>query len=782
MEDIIDTFLVRVEGCGPSGRSKLKRTMNKMANVFSFSKGKARHDVGSAIQDIMKKLEEVADRRSRYKIDDLMVKSSATTPSIDPRLNAMYKQVASLVGIEEPSKKLVSMLTARGDDVASPKKIVSIVGTGGLGKTTLTKAVYDKLKADFECGAFVPVGRNPSLRKVLMDILYELDKNKYANIHTKNKDERQLIDDIREFLVNKRYFIVIDDLWENESWKEAIELALPENSGSRIIITTRNSTVAEKIGDEVYKIQPLSDDNSKKLFYARIFGDEKKCLNDQSDEISNKFLKRCGGIPLAIITMASLLSGKAREKWSDVFTSIGFGKKMNEQVENTMKNTIKILSFSYYDMPSYLRTCLLYLSVFPEDSIIHKDSLIWKWIAEGFIQEPQGISLFELGERYFSDLVNRSMIQAIESEWNGMVYTCRVHDMVLDLICSLSSKENFVTIIDYDRGSVSTLPSSTRRLAQHNTTLEHTADASMVGMPQLRSFIISKGDGDKLAPLSSFKHLRVFDMQDCINVRSSHLVHLGSLLHLRYLGIGKTNVEDLPNEIGALKLLQTLNFEGSGITQLTPSISRLTQLVCLRGNYWMTAAPHWIGKLASLEELRVCLDSSDGNARAFLKALGSLRKVRVLWIGIGIVMDDDMERDFVLSLRKLHKLQNFLFNPANELDAVARTNMWGEAGFVLPQHLRSLDLEGFSFSWLPSCISAAHLPHLARLILSVDTMDQKGLEFLARLPDLSYLELVTKSTATVINISAGNGYFQKLRFCKIPSSMIQFQCKEEVLM
>ncbi|TVU23901.1 hypothetical protein EJB05_26288, partial [Eragrostis curvula] len=604
-----------------------------------------------------------------------------------------------------------------------------------------------------------------------------LTKNKYADIHTKNRDERHLVDDIREFLVNKRYFIVIDDIWENESWEERIELALPQNSGSRIIITTRNSKVAEKIGDEVYKIQPLSDDNSKRLFNARIFGDEKEYINNQSDEISNKFLKKCGGIPLAIITMASLLVGKPREKWSYVFTSIGFGKKMNEQVENTMKNTMKILSFSYYDMPSYLRTCLLYLSVFPEDSTVDKDSLIWKWIAEGFIQEAQGISLFELGEIYFNDLVNRSMIQAIEYEWNGTVYTCRVHDMVLDLICSLSSKENFVTIIDYDRGSLSTLPSSTRRLAQHNITLEHTADASMVGMPQLRSFIIRKGDGDMLAPLSSFKNLRVLDMAGCSNVRSSHLVHLGSLPHLRYLGIENTSVEDLPNEIGALKLLQTLRFTNTRITQLTPSISRLTQLVCLRGSYTMITAPHWIGKLASLEELQVCVDSSDGNAGAFYQALGSLSKLRVLWIGIDIVMDDDMERDFVLSLRKLHKLQNFLFNPS--YDAVARTKMWEEEGFVLPQHLRSLDLEDFCFSWLPSCISAASLPYLASLTLTVDAMDQKGLEFLARLPELCYLQLVTKSTATVINISAGNGYFQKLRFCRIPSSMIQFQCKEE---
>ncbi|GJN25742.1 hypothetical protein PR202_gb13609 [Eleusine coracana subsp. coracana] len=208
MEDILDTYLVRIEGCDdcePAGRSRLKHAMNKMANVFSFSKGKARHSVGTSIQSMMKRLQEVADRRARYKINDLLVNSSATTSTSDPRLKAMYNEVANLVGINESSKDLISKLSAgQGGDMTRRKKTVSIFGIGGLGKTTLAKAVFDKLRPHFECGAFVPVGRNPILTKVLEDILYELDKTKYEDIHTKKRDKRQLIDNLREFLVNKR--------------------------------------------------------------------------------------------------------------------------------------------------------------------------------------------------------------------------------------------------------------------------------------------------------------------------------------------------------------------------------------------------------------------------------------------------------------------------------------------------------------------------------------------------------------------------------------------------
>lgn len=132
--------------------------------------------------------------------------------AIDPRLAAMYKDATQLCGIDKPRSDIISMLISlqRVDDVPSKKitKMVSIVGVGGLGKTTVAKSAYDKLESEYDCGAFISVGQNPDLLKIFKDILFALDKYKYKNIHNTARGVDLPIREIREFLVNKRYDIM----------------------------------------------------------------------------------------------------------------------------------------------------------------------------------------------------------------------------------------------------------------------------------------------------------------------------------------------------------------------------------------------------------------------------------------------------------------------------------------------------------------------------------------------------------------------------------------------
>ncbi|CAO2150441.1 unnamed protein product [Urochloa humidicola] len=658
-------------------------------------------------------------------------------------------------------------------DSSNKMKIVSVVGVGGLGKTTLAKAVYDELKPRYDCGAFLSIGRKPDLAQVFKDIfLLLLDKKEHKVIRGVT-NQQLLIDELRKFLQNRRYFIVIDDVWEVPTWK-TIKSALVENdTGSRVVTTTRNRDVASS--EVIYELDPLSCHNSKKLFYTRLFGVKGECPANHPAEASDEILKKCGGVPLAIITMASLLVGKSREDWFDVCNTPGFYRgKGNHLVAD---NTEWILSLSYYDLPSNLKTCLLYLSVYPEDYEIEKDSLIWKWIAEGFVEKKIGRSLFQRGEEYFNQLINRSMIQTVESEWTGIIKRCRVHDMVLDLIRGLSDKENFVTMSNAAEGTSSS-GKKVCRLAHQNRMIKQTEQDDGMGMAQVRSLVVYNCDIKSWVLHPSFKILRVLALDRCSVFEEGWqgLKHLGNLLHLRYLRLQHTyGICELPEEIGKLKFLQTLDFKDSHIAVLPLAICELSQLVCLRGGFF-THTPDglFVTKVTSLEELKIRFDNLDEESQwQFVKNVGNLSQVRVLDI-CGCL------EGIVQSLGNLHKLQDLRLK---NFEFSGNATMRGWDTVVLSRHLRHLVLSSIVFSRLPSCITPGRLQHLYELLLHVDYLDEASLRTLGLLPELRFLCLKMPwqmaFTATVANITAGDDFFPNLRCCELDGCMVQLVVNED---
>uniref|UniRef100_A0A0D3HAQ9 Uncharacterized protein n=1 Tax=Oryza barthii TaxID=65489 RepID=A0A0D3HAQ9_9ORYZ len=327
-------------------------------------------------------------------------------------------------------------------------------------------------------------------------------------------------------------------------------------------MTTRNVNVSKACcsanNDIIYKMKPLSDDDSKKLFYKRIFPHGNGCPCEL-EEVSNEILKKCGGVPLAIITIASLLANKelqTKDQWFTLHNSIGRGLTESRNVEDMQK----ILSFSYYDLPSHLKSCLLCLSVFPEDYEIRRNRLIWRWIAEGFVQQTQnGGSLFEQGENYFNELVNRNMIQPIDIDAEGRAKACRVHDMVLDLICHLSSQQNFITVLN-DIGNITCSRNKVRRLSLQHSTTECNTPWCTLTMLQVRSFTMFSPAINLMPSLSSFKMIRVLDLEGCDlgNSNQFNLMHVGCLLHLRYLGLRDTYIIKWNNIVKELRQLTRL--------------------------------------------------------------------------------------------------------------------------------------------------------------------------------------------------------------------------------
>ncbi|KAF6987318.1 LOW QUALITY PROTEIN: hypothetical protein CFC21_004973 [Triticum aestivum] len=753
IEDVVDKFLVRMrieELEAIDNSHTLRRLMQKMATFFR--KGKTRRQIANAIKDINSEIQAVANRRGRVAVENIVPNPTPAT-TIDPRLRALYTEMKELVGIDGKRDQELIKLLSMGDSVVPGEKlkIVSVVGFGGLGKTTLVKAVYDKIKGSFDCSAFVPVGRNPDVRKIIRDILIDLGK---YNSDLMILDERQLIDKLREVLEQKRYLIIIDDIWDEKLWA-VIKLAFDnENSkGSRLITTTRIVSVSKACCSSsdgfVYEMKPLCDNDSKVLFYKRVFH-ERGCPSE-FEEVSKDILKKCGGVPLAIITLASLLASdqyvKSKDEWQILHQSIGYGLTEDPSLEEMQR----ILSFSYYGLPSHLKTCLLYLTIYPEDSNIEREHLIWKWVSESFIQcGKQATSLFEIGETYFNELVNRSMIQPVY-DGTGTVDACCVHDMVLDLICSLSRENFFVTVLDGTRDSTS-FKSNIRRLSlqSRNEDRQGMCQINSMSASQLRSITVFTRTFNIIPALLKFDVLRVLDLNECKLVESRgelDLRILGNLFHLRYLDLAGTNISELPAEIGNLQFLQVLDVgQNFGLKELPPSVCKLIRLMFLNFHFWCYMPPSVLGNLASLEVLSDIYASID-----IVQDLRNLERLRELAISFdGKCLD--LEKAFVESVCSLHNIQCLTmqgdFEPMDIL---------GECCFPT-RYVRQFNSYYVGvFSALPTWIKRdpTHLSRLSELIIHVDEVKQEDVEILGRLPALRHLLLATShQTQRLLTIRA----------------------------
>jgi hypothetical protein len=439
-------------------------------------------------------------------------------------------------------------------------------------------------------------------------------------------------------------------------------------------------------------------------------------------------------VPLAIITIASLLASdqhvKPVDEWHVLLESIGRGLTEDPGVEDMLR----ILSFSYYDMPSHLKTCLLYLGMFPEDYEIGKDRLIWMWIAEKFIQcDKAGACAFEIGEAFFNELVNRNMIIPVY-DYDGTTKGCQVHDMVLDLICSLSSKDNFVTVLNGTSHSMSS-GSNVRRLSLQNAMKGElqTTPLGSTSMLQVRSIATFNAAIDLMPSFSRFVVLRVLDLSECDLRDHDHLDlrELGSLLHLRYLGLANTKTSKLPEEIGNLQFLQVLDVRGNVRMEVPSTVIKLKRLMCLLVDC-DHKLPDGLGNLTSLEVLHniSCLSPST------VKELGSLVRLRKLEIQFE-VMSLEIEEAFVESLGKMSNIQSIEITHYGG-DKVM--DILGER-WMAPRSLQKFNSGQFTvFSVLPAWIRS-HLSQLCTLVIWVKEVREEDLNILGSLPGLSHLEL-----------------------------------------
>jgi hypothetical protein len=430
-----------------------------------------------------------------------------------------------------------------------------------------------------------------------------------------------------------RFFIVIDDIWDATAWS-TIRCALPENkNGSRVMATTRIEAVAAACCSNnyeyVYKMKALDSEDSRRLFFKRIFGSEDTCP-PYLEEVSTGILKRCGGLPLAIITLSSHLATQRnkldRELWEHTLNFLGCSLELNP----TLEGMRQILSLSYTNLPHCLKACVLYLGMYPEDHEISKNDLVRQWVAQGFISKAGGQDAEDIAVDYFNEIVNRSIIQPAHTDSNNDVLSCRVHDMMLDLIIHKCREENFVTASD-DIQDISGTRSTVRRLTLY---LNGVTDSKSLGTIQLSHVraLTRFGTSTYIPPLGELKHLRVLNLELRVSVAqmTADLTGLCYLFQLRYLKImifGFGYIE-LPSKISGLQQLETLEID-VGKVQIPSDVVHLRRLrhLIVSGGF---SLPGGIGNMKSIHTLRfsqLCMSLSSADT---IKEIGELTNLRDL--------------------------------------------------------------------------------------------------------------------------------------------------------
>lgn len=506
-------------------------------------------------------------------------------------------------------------------------------------------------------------------------------------------------------------------------------------------------------------MKSLSAADSERLFFSRIFSSDEKCPA-QFREISDDILKKCGGIPLAIISVSSLLASepKSKDLWDKVKNRVSAAYRNSPDIEIMRW----VLSLSYFSLPHHVKTCFLYLSIFPEDYVIKKDRLVSRWIAEGFIHGQQEQCLYEVAESYFNTLINRSLIQPADIKDDGRVNACRVHDIIHDFIVSRSIEENFV--IPFGASMLTSIPAGKiRRLSLHNKNEGSPAIPTNLIRCHVRSLTTFVHAGQML-PLSGFYGLRLLDLENCNALRNHHLGNIGRLVQLRYLNMKGTHISQLPRHIGELQYLETLDIRSTNVRRLPSTLAGLHRLARLLVDY-PVKLPEGIGNLQALEELS-CFSVFMYPAN-FLQELGqltNLRVLRVIWNSTEFEGDAGSYMDNLsLSLSKLsrYNLQSLSLAIYGHGDDEFSLDLWHPA----PNRLQKFSIERWHpISKIPSWM--ASLINLEHLNLYVRKISQEEFKMFESMPALLTLVLFSDE-ALEERLMIGRQGFQSLTYFKI---------------
>ncbi|KAH0719855.1 hypothetical protein KY290_004777 [Solanum tuberosum] len=441
------------------------------------------------------------------------------------------------------------LMTIKSRLIGPPSKldVVSIVGMGGIGKTTLARKVYDDIYMErhFYIRAWITC--------------FSL-----VNANTYLKSTEQLAEQVYRSLKGRRYLIAMDDVWDNNAWDDMKRSFPDDKNGSRVILTTRlaNVGIYASSGSLPYYMRCLSVEQSLELFNSKVFGRE--TCPPELEKAIKQVVEKCQGLPLAIVVVAGFCSkiSKTKNCWEDVAHKIGL------VVSRDTKECLDLLALSYNHLPHHLKSCFLYMGAFPKNIEISVSRLIKQWIAAMFVNCTPEKDFEEVSEGYLRDLIDRSLIMVKKMTSSGKVKTCEVHDLLYDIIVRESQKERFIY---FTKSNVIVSPSvaSFEYCIIFNywkdlwTHLDLDYDIVIPSLPWANSFLCFGRDGttgfchqiDSFITFTNFTILAVLDL--CFQPFDHLPSEIWKLYSLRYLALASFDVLP-PSKLVLMKHLEAL--------------------------------------------------------------------------------------------------------------------------------------------------------------------------------------------------------------------------------
>ncbi|KAL8462089.1 hypothetical protein ACS0TY_033244 [Phlomoides rotata] len=711
------------------------------------------------LHKILKKIQEINREIDSIRAQIAALPAPASDPTSQPSSSGTSGHRVSrrlldheMVGYEKPKTEFMRQL------VGGETKLLTLAVSGprGSGKTTFAKNVFWKqgIRGRFDCHAWVYVSGRCDVELLLINLLKQLCASR-KELYPAD-DGSNMSDKLRRYLAGKRYLVALDDIWRQEDWDD-IKNALPDAfRGSRIIVTTSSSDLAfncASSGQLVYSLESLEWLEGWKLFCREAFPNTKgECPSDLKDS-AVKIVKRCEGLPLAIVAVAGALMNKRRLpfEWERFHDNLG------DEIRSGSKLSVinNALLPSYMDLSTNLKCCFLCFGFFPEDYSVKRGRLISLWVAESFAMGTDCKTAEEVAEEYLIELIQRNLVHVTDWEFDGRPRNCRVLNLILKFIIQKCKDENFASIFGPHNRSQSEI---IRHLSVHDDCTN--LPGNSVDLCGVRSMFLlrltSKPPSDFEKDLCKLKFLRVFEAQGAPLRELPR--GITRLTLLKYLSFRDTQIKTIHSSIKNLSYLETLDLKQTDVTELPKEICYLHNLrhlfvykksesTCADFDSVQGAKVcEGIGNLIMMQDLCHVKIGKKGGTLKDMRKLTQLRKLGLMGL------NREHGTDLCTAVEEMINLTT--------LDLCAATkDEFLEVGEMRnpPQTLQRLYLKG-RLKEFPRWISS--IKNLLRVRLMWSKMEASPLQALEILPHLMELQLVDCCIEQELTFSAWG--FQKL--------------------